>query len=168
VPGGLLAPPGVPRAVGVPRAGTGLLGRYYASTDWTGAPIVTRVDPTLDDVWNPNDGSTAKSPTRTSSYSVRWTGRLTPRRTGWHMLRQARGGGPPSKYVLDGISFNNAEAAGRAIWLETGRSYPIQIDYTNARQHPSIANGVLLEWSEPESNGVFTTIPASQLMPSGP
>ncbi|HSZ83879.1 MAG TPA: FlgD immunoglobulin-like domain containing protein [Polyangia bacterium] len=162
------APAGVPRAVGVPRVGAGLLGRYYASTDWTGAPVVTRVDPTLDDVWNPNDGSTAKSPTRTSSYSVRWTGRLTPRRTGWHMLRQTRGGGPPSRYVLDGISFNDAEAAGRAIWLETGRSYPIEIDYTNARQHPSIANGVLLEWSEPASNGVFTTIPTSQLRPSGP
>jgi FlgD Ig-like domain/PA14 domain len=161
-----LAAPVAPAAPG--GAGAGLLGRYYTSTDWTGAPVVTRVDPTLDYVWNPNDGSTAKSPTRTSMYSVRWTGVLTPRRTGWHMFRQTRGGGTPTKYRFDGASFNSPEGAGRAIWLETGRSYPIQIDYTNAGQHPTIANGVLLQWSEPGCNGVFTTIPASQLMPGAP
>jgi hypothetical protein len=145
---------------------TGLLGRYFKSTDWTGVPVVTRVDPTLDAVWNPNDGSTTGSPTGTATYSVRWTGTLTPRRTGWHMLQQPRGGGIPADYILGGISFKDADKAGRAIWLEAGRPYPIEIDYTNAWLHPTRRNGVLLQWSEPGCNGVFTTVPSSQLAPS--
>ena len=168
VPEAYQAPASPPQVIGPSGSGTGLLGRYFANVDWTGAPAMTRVDPTLDYVWNPNDGSTTRSPTGTALYSVRWTGALTPRRTGWHMFRQTRGGGTPSKYLFDGAEFHNPEMAGRAIWLEAGRSYPIQIDYTNAWQHPSVANGVLLQWSEPECNGVFTTVPASQLTPGSP
>ena len=84
------------------------------------------------------------------------------------MFRQGRGGGQPARYTIDGIRFPDSEGPGRAIWLQSGQAYPVEIDYTNEAQHPTVANGVLLQWSEPESNGLFTTIPAGQLSPGPP
>jgi hypothetical protein len=162
------APPLPLPAIATAGRGTGLRGRYYTTTDWTGAPVLTRIDPTLDYTWNRNDGSVTGSPTGTAHYSVRWTGTLTPRRSGWHMFRQGRGGGRPARYTIDGTRFSDTEGPARAMWLRSGHAYAVQIDYTNQEQHPTVANGVLLQWAEPDCNGVFTTIPASQLMPGPP
>ena len=51
----------------------GLTGRYYAGWDFSGNPVMTKNDPSVDFNWLMNG-----SPIREEEFSVRWTGWLTP------------------------------------------------------------------------------------------
>jgi beta-glucosidase len=73
----------VPRTVfhaGAAEEGTeGLKGEYFASEDFSGAPVATRVDKQIDFDWNaaaPVDGLDQ------SRFAVRWTGTITPPKAG--------------------------------------------------------------------------------------
>ena len=71
------APVPVPRTVLHPSAGSseqGLKGEYFASSDLSGTPAMTRVDPQIDFDWNsasPAPGLQAKD------FGVRWSGTIT-------------------------------------------------------------------------------------------
>jgi beta-glucosidase len=69
--------PAVPaEAFSTPEGTPGLLGTFYASTDFTGEPIATQIAPTLDFAAAPLDGLPR-------GWSARWTGRITAPVSGW-------------------------------------------------------------------------------------
>lgn len=77
--------------------GSGLRGRYWASLDLSGEPVLERIDPAVDFLWtlgSPGDGLT------TDSYSVRWTGRLRAPETG--VTRLGISGSDGYRLWLDG------------------------------------------------------------------
>jgi len=166
-PANFVAPDSMPEAMGPAAKGTGLLGTYFDSTDCTGTPAFTRVDPVL--LFLPAD---------LGKHSVRWTGTLTPRRTGWHKFQEPLGWHCPNGILVDGVNvaemkFNAAnwpeggyqDGPGRAIWLEAGHPYPITVEYRTNLANAIGAAGVELQWAEPDTNGAFADVPQSQLNP---
>jgi beta-glucosidase len=71
--------PDIPTALLTPSAGggTGLTATYYATRDFTGAPVAVRTEPTVDFTGTPSPGLTGQ-------WSARWTGTFTPTTTGTH------------------------------------------------------------------------------------
>jgi beta-glucosidase len=53
----------------------GLKGEYFAAADFTGQPVVTRVDPQIQFDWN---AASPASGVPMKAFAVRWTGTLTP------------------------------------------------------------------------------------------
>ncbi len=60
----------------------GLKGEYFNNTDLTGAPVMTRTDPSVNFTWSFN-GVNAQLK---QNYSVRWTGVLVPKESGDYLL----------------------------------------------------------------------------------
>lgn len=183
VPANYDAPARIPELPGPTGNGTGLLAQYWVDKSpldpgFEGEPAITRVEAApynagIDFVFSCNPPIV--SPTGSQFWSARWTGTLTPRRTGWHMFNQSRGFHSPNAFWVNdtvvspsgvtpiGLPYDLNSKAGRAIWLEAGKAYPIRVDYET---RPVPTQGVLLQWSEPETNGAFTNIPTSQLNPA--
>jgi beta-glucosidase len=69
----------------------GLKGEYYSNTDFSGKPVLTRVDPQIQFYWNaaaPVPGVSWKA------FSVRWTGMLTPPAPGAYTFSVGKPGWP--------------------------------------------------------------------------
>jgi beta-glucosidase len=62
--------------------GTGLLGQYFASLDFSGSPVLERVDNRIDFWWF------GKGPSQEleNEFTVRWMGKINPDKTGLHTL----------------------------------------------------------------------------------
>jgi hypothetical protein len=58
-------------------AGTGLRARYYGNRSLEGAPVFTRVEPTVDAYWRHDSPVPGMLPS--NDFSVRWTGKIQPR-----------------------------------------------------------------------------------------
>ena len=90
IPASVLTPP-------PGHTGQGLLGEYFVGKERAGTPALVRVDPTVDFHWElaaqapglPEDG-----------FSVRWTGKLTPPKSGLYALGLLSDDG--SRLYLDG------------------------------------------------------------------
>jgi beta-glucosidase len=82
----------VPRTMLHPAEGSteqGLKAEYFATNEFTGKPVLTRVDPQIDFDWN------GVSPLAThpySGFSVRWTGTITAPSSGEYAFRVNAGG----------------------------------------------------------------------------
>ena len=59
--------------------GTGMYGEYFANPDMVGSPVHTRIDPIINFVYG-HDGPYEDM--ETDNFSVRWTGKFTPERSG--------------------------------------------------------------------------------------
>jgi hypothetical protein len=181
VPNAYTAPAFLAESTGPISTGTGLTGRYYTNDHFGGAPAFTRVDPKINFRWTaevPLPTGYAHSPTGVDPFSVRWTGTLTPRRSGWHMFRQKYTNELQSRYLVNGAEFRWSldTAAGfhfaahtgfsdgpsRAVYLQAGVRYPVQLDFVGSGTGE---HAILIEWSEPETNAVFVPVPTSQLFP---
>ena len=82
----------VPRTALHPTAGAseqGLKGEYYASSDFSGRPAATRIDKQVDFDWN---YASPLAGLLQQSFSVRWTGTLTPPSAGDYRLAIKLGG----------------------------------------------------------------------------
>jgi beta-glucosidase len=64
------------------RAQHGLKAEYFSNVNLEGAPVMSRIDPTVDFAW----GDTGVSPELLKNYSVRWTGVLVPPETGDYLV----------------------------------------------------------------------------------
>ncbi|HEY0074545.1 MAG TPA: PA14 domain-containing protein [Abditibacteriaceae bacterium] len=151
--------------------GTGLQANYYSTGDWTGTPVISRVDPTLNFAWNAHNNVVNSPLEGDPYYSVTWNGTLTPRRTGWHMFNLANvvsGTLLVNNTMVDRRAHNGND---RILWLQAAKAYPIKFGYTSSPDwgvHPSSVNGIILQWVEPETNGTWAVIPQSQLSPVSP
>jgi beta-glucosidase len=64
------------------RAQHGLKGEYFSNVSLEGAPVMSRIDPSVDFAW----GDTGISPELLKNYSVRWTAVLVPPETGDYLV----------------------------------------------------------------------------------
>jgi endoglucanase len=77
-PAGTPFPTPTPAPTSPPGNGTGLLGDYYQGTGFSGTPLLTRVDSTINFDWG---SSAPDSSVPSDSFSVRWTGQIEARST---------------------------------------------------------------------------------------
>ena len=108
-----------------------LLAQYFNNASWLGTPVVSRVEPYIDQNALPPAGVNSAS-----TYSVRWTGTLTPRVSGSYTLSlttHSRGtlylNG--NQLLTDGGSFP-AQTVSKTVDLSAGTAYPIRVDYATS------------------------------------
>jgi beta-glucosidase len=139
-----------PTALSATREGErvpGLTAEYFTNREFQGEPALTRVDSLVDFNWW--DGVPAPG-IPADSFSVRWTGSLTPPVTGRYSLGVRVFGGA-RLFVNDSLL---AEASDRhavsSRWagldLEAGRSYDIAVEYWDRRADAIVQ----LIWAKPE------------------
>ncbi len=146
---GVVALPVIPSSVLTPAAGdgTGLSGTYYSAADssFSGTPVLTRTDPTVDFV---GQGKPLEPIPGTKASSARWTGFLTAPATGEYRFSLSVAG--HARLLIDGkeivagdAEFIDGSAAGFAgappisfhgtATLTAGQRVPVTVDYsTNA------------------------------------
>jgi len=124
VPGGLLSTPD-----GQP----GLRGEYFQGRDLQGAPVVTRIDKDVN--FDFNDASPAPGLGR-EDFSIRWTGFLTPDRSGNIALGVTGDDGYrlwlDGKLLVEDWSEHAPLTKTAAITLEKGHKYALKLDYFQA------------------------------------
>jgi beta-glucosidase len=123
IPASVLTPP-------PGHAGQGLLGEYFVGTERKGTPKLVRVDPTVSFHWElaspgpglPEDG-----------FSVRWTGKLTPQRTGLYALALRSDDGSrlylDGKLVVDDWGDHPPTLKTTSMELVAGKSYDVRLEY---------------------------------------
>ena len=120
----------------------GLKAEYFNGTELTGTPVVTRVDPQLDFRFL----SYAVPGLDAKSFSVRWTGMLTPSDSGTYSL--AVNGGDIYRLSLDGkllVENPDKHAAtmkSAEVHLERGHKYAISLEFL----HSTGTEAVRLSW----------------------
>ncbi len=83
-------------------AGAGWAGAYFANTSLSGAPI-GRLDPTINFSWGSGSPTTGIG---SDNFSVRWTGQLTPAKTGTYTFYTQADGGV-RLYINDKLVINH-------------------------------------------------------------
>lgn len=118
-----LAPPGA-------RPGEhGLLGEYFNNPKLEGLPAFRRIDPNVDFRW----GAASPAPgVAADGFSVRWTGSLTPPKTGTYCLEAF--GDDGTRLVLDNRVLFDSWGLPRMTYtaevdLEAGRAYSLRFEY---------------------------------------
>jgi beta-glucosidase len=123
IPSSVLTPP-------PGHAGHGLLGEYFAGTEGKGTPKLVRVDRAVDFHWElaapgpglPND-----------RFSVRWTGKLTPAKSGRYALALRSDDGSRlyinGKLLVDDWGDHPPTLKTAEIELVGGRSYDLRLEY---------------------------------------
>ncbi|MEJ0087724.1 MAG: glycoside hydrolase family 3 C-terminal domain-containing protein [Pseudomonadota bacterium] len=124
----------------------GLKGEYFRGKEFAGAPVLTRIDPRVAFRWDrgaPTDTLVAQGELTQAAalgvddYSIRWTGKLLPPKTGKYELVVGANDGfrlyIDGKVVSDGWEPNPRVASKSAfVELEAGRSYDIKLEYFEA------------------------------------
>lgn len=141
----------------------GLSAQYFDNMDFT-APRVTRIDPTVDFDWGSGSPDSSMAP---ETFSVRWSGFITPRYSQAYTLYTTSDDGV--RVTFDGaVLINNftdhgpTENQGTTAVLTAGQAYPIQIDYYE-NWGGAVAR---LSWSS--AGQQKEVVPSSQLTPAQP
>ncbi len=129
-----------------PAAGSaehGLKGEYFRGRDLAGAPLVTRVDPSVDFRWyrgSPTSDLVARGEVRpdhaidNDDFSVRWTGQILPPVSGEYTLSVTGDDGfrliVDGRPVIDEWTTNpRARAKAAKVLLEAGKAYDLRLEY---------------------------------------
>lgn len=122
IPASVVTPPNDPTA-------HGFLAEYFTNPNLAGAPAVTRVDGTIDiqDASSPAPGISGQR------YSARWTGKLTPAKSGQYTLSFKGDDGYrvylDGKLLMDRWVKQAAYASQAQVDLEAGKTYDLLINY---------------------------------------
>jgi beta-glucosidase len=126
-----MGPPAIPSFALTTGGQQGLLAQYFSNSTWQGTPVVSRVEPYIDQNALPPAGVGSAS-----TYSIRWTGMFTPKVSGSYMLSlttHSRGtlylNG--TQLLTDGGSFPSATVS-KTVDLTAGTAYPIRVDYATS------------------------------------
>jgi beta-glucosidase len=110
--------------------GQGLLGEYFKNREFAGEPGLVRVDPVVNFHWElaaPAPGFPEES------FSVRWTGKLTPAKSGLYMLAVKSDDGARlyvnGKPLIDNWGDHPPTLKTAEIELDAGKAYDIRLDY---------------------------------------
>ncbi len=123
----------IPASVLTPPAGhegKGLLGEYFPNRDFSGTPKMTRVDPVVRFQWElaaPAPGFPEEN------FSARWTGKLTPQKSGLYVLAIRSDDGArlyvDGKLAVDNWGEHPPTLKSVQMELVAGKSYDIRLDY---------------------------------------
>lgn len=107
----------------------GLLAQYFNNSSWQGTPVVSRVEPYIDQNALPPTGVNSAQ-----TYSVRWTGTFTPRTSGSYTLDLTTY--HKGTLYLNGTELLSssgsfpASTTSKAVALTAGTPYTIRVDYS--------------------------------------
>jgi beta-glucosidase len=154
---GTAEPPVIDSATLTPASGTGhgLTAEYFASSDLSGAPAITRVDPTVQ-----VDGD----PTGLSGvWSARWTGTFTPTVSGLQRFSFS-GGGIARLYIDDKLVLSSANALNiTAVDLPAGKPVSIRVEYVAKSGFAGLFPiSMKLGWSAPDPAQVQQAVDAAK------
>ncbi|MCK5225077.1 MAG: glycoside hydrolase family 3 C-terminal domain-containing protein [Planctomycetes bacterium] len=109
---------------------SGLLGEYYNNIYLSGEPTVRKIDATVDFDWGVDSPSASIN---SDGFSVRWTGKLTPEKTGEYELAATNDDGSrlflDDKLLIDDWTDHGTETHSVKVTLEAGREYDIRFEY---------------------------------------
>ncbi|NJM14079.1 MAG: hypothetical protein HC896_00620 [Bacteroidales bacterium] len=126
IPGSFLFPP-------IGMDGEGLFGEYFSNRDFEGEPVLTKLDTAINFHW----GIDKPGPLLPKdNYSVIWSGRLVPNKTGEHILQIATDDGSMlyvnGELLIDHWGNHGAVVKSNRIYLEAGKDYEIKVKYYEA------------------------------------
>lgn len=138
-----------------------LTARYYATPDWSGAPVVTRKEAQIDYAEaGPKAGVEGLPPL----WSARWTAGFVPPKTGTY--RFSLNGGGEIALTIDGKRIATVPkqsfrlATHGTVWLEAGKRVTLQLDYSNAATLSP--NELRLGWQAPNSTLIEEAVAAAK------
>jgi len=162
-------------AVPVPRTAFSgaLTASFYNGTDFAGEPVVTRMDPEIDHNWNGVAPAAGIDP---KSFSVRWTGAITPPAAGEYSLefqrRRCDAASNVERYridiegfdplVVDGGCSSRDETEATALNLRFPDTRPRRITVEYAHASPDSAPAVTLAWNAPRQALVQEAVEAAR------
>jgi beta-glucosidase len=162
--GDVASPTLVPSSVLAPSTGSGagLLGTYWNNGDFSGTPVLTRVDSTVD---------LSKAPAETGSlWSARWTGTLTPAETGRYRFTLAESGiatlkiagqafGPAYREATQFVVGPHYDLQG-TVRLRAGKPVPVEIDYSSISG--LFSQEIHFGWQPPSQSGIPAAVAAAR------
>jgi beta-glucosidase len=118
---------------GGPNSQPGLTAEYFSNPSLSGSPVLTRIDPSLDFIWNnisPGPGVPVEN------FSARWTGELVPSVDGDYRLGANADGGYrlyfDGKLLLDDwvpYSRRGQRSVTSLVHLQAGHAYSVRFEY---------------------------------------
>jgi beta-glucosidase len=143
----------------------GLKADYFANTDFSGKPVLTRIDPQIQFDWN----SAAPAPgVPMKAFAVRWSGALVPPGPGNYTFSVPKPGWNPSggkemfRVYLDSKPVLDSTLLAPATWLGQGKKEPqttFQAHFEDTKAHafrleyahtaPLFGAGATLSWKPP-------------------
>lgn len=146
-------------ALTTPDGRPGLRGEYFNNTKLEGAPVLTRVDKSVDFDWG--QGSPAPE-VHSDDFSIRWTGKLTPKESGSYRIGMTNDDGMrvwiDGKLILDDWREDAARTSSKEMKLEGGHSYDIKAEYYDSKVY---ATAKLL-WATPTTRPFDEAVQAVQ------
>jgi beta-glucosidase len=124
VPAVFLRPPGA-------RQGDhGLQGEYFGNQSFSGEPALVRIDPEINFTWAMGSPDTLLPD---ENFSIRWTGTITPPRTGMYRLGASTDDGVrlwlDGKLLIESWFDRGATLDAVTVNLEGGREYQVRMEY---------------------------------------
>lgn len=143
----------------------GLKGEYFRGRDFSGSPLLTRIDSRIAFRWDrgsPTDDAVARGEIKTAdavpsdNFSVRWTGQLLAPASGAYEINVAANDG--MRLYLNGALVIDAwelsarlQSKSAKIDLEAGKSYAIKLEYFEDIRDAEVR----LSWRLPNSKPIF-------------
>jgi hypothetical protein len=150
---------GVLLSAPAPGGGNGLRGEYFNNPDFT-APRLARVDPGVDCVWGGGAPAPGVDP---GTFSVRWTGRVTPLHAETYTFVTATDGGVrlwvAGKLLIDNWKDHPIQEDAATIDLKAGEPVDLLLEYFHVEGDARIT---LVWFSRSQPREV---IPAARLQP---
>lgn len=108
----------------------GLVGQYWSNDSFSGSPVVTRIDKSIDFNWDSGSPSSGLVPN--DNFSVRWQGYFTAPETGTYQFGSDVDDGcriwVNEQLILDNWTWCGAQY-GAGVSLSAGQTIPIKMDY---------------------------------------
>src|SRR3954447_16586091 len=154
----------VPSSVLSPASGTGpgLFGEYWSNGDFDGAPVLTRVDPTVDVTGQPAGVGPL--------WSARWTGTLTPTESGVYRFSLLQAG--IARLSVDGKLIASGYREGLQFLvgptyttqgiatLTAGKPVSVRVEYTSKSQ--LFGAHVHFQWQPPSASQIAGAVDAAR------
>ncbi|MGE5315109.1 MAG: glycoside hydrolase family 3 C-terminal domain-containing protein [Acidobacteriota bacterium] len=138
--------------------GHGLKAEFFNNMNLAGTPVLTRTDAAINFMW---DGKPAPT-VHADSFSVRWTGVLTPPVNGRYELQTSSDDGVrlylDGKLVIDDWKDHGMQSNSYRTDLEAGRQYEVRLEfYENGG-----SAGIRFGWTKPGTNLLEEAVAAAR------
>ncbi|MDR0543367.1 MAG: glycoside hydrolase family 3 C-terminal domain-containing protein, partial [Dysgonamonadaceae bacterium] len=138
----------------------GLRGEYFDSKNWTGTPVYTQTDPSVNFLFY---GKAPFDDVNKDPYSVKWTGVLVPPVTGEYAIGAEGFSGYEifidNQSITEWHGIYDPEKKYKLMKLEGGKPYPIRIEYFSEN---SVQSVIRLMWSIPNPSLEQEAVAAAQ------